>query len=163
SLMAQAVLELPVARDCRKRFCLRFLLVGVGPKSSHLLQSRTPKTFAEQNLSKKISAMCDLNYTAFESEFLSLLRHSNAANRCVVRLASFLCQATQRKEKERSKEPCLIESFILPSRPSLSSCRAQPPTLRPVAGVAVVAVVDQAVPRRAFARTSLVPRAAGAI
>jgi hypothetical protein len=35
-------------------------------------QNRTLKTFAEQNWSKKISAMCDLNYTAFEGEFLSL-------------------------------------------------------------------------------------------
>jgi hypothetical protein len=29
-------------------------------------QNRTLKTFAEQNWSKKISARCDLNYTAFE-------------------------------------------------------------------------------------------------
>jgi hypothetical protein len=35
-------------------------------------QNRTHKTFAKQNWSKKISAICDLNYTAFEGEFLSL-------------------------------------------------------------------------------------------
>jgi hypothetical protein len=85
-------------------------------------QNRSLKTFADQNGSKKISTICDFNYTAFEGEFLSFASPSERlqTEKCPVRLASGLCQATQRKEKE----PCIIESLFLLLRPSLSACRA---------------------------------------
>jgi len=107
--------------------------------------------FADQNWSKKISAMCDLNYAAFGGGFLSLACcHPNV---CGLRNARFgwPVPSKSKKGERKEEEPCFIESPFLPSRRPLSACRAWLPMLQPVVGAeaAVAAVVDQGVPHRA--------------